>query len=536
MTDVPTGGSRLGRTAAVMAAGTLASRLTGFVRVFALAAVLGAAGSADTYNLANTLPNIVYELVLGGVLGASLVQLFRERLATRSEEEAERAIGAVVAVTAVAAVLFAVVLALAAPLLIDVYSSTNDRPTADAQRDVGTFLLRLFAPQLAAYGFITLATALLHTRERFAATMWAPVLNNVVVVGMLATAAVVAGDLSDVAALQRQRGVLLLLGLGTTAGIVANAVALVPAMRRARVPVRLTFDLRHEAVRRLVRLGGWTVGFTVANQLALQIVLLLANAEEGALSAYQYAFIVFLLPHSLVTVSVMSAVQPKLATAWATGDVDEFRARTAEGLRLVATFLLPAAAGYALVAHPLVRLVFLHGETTAAQADRIADTLVVFALGIPGFSAFLFLIRGFTSMAALRTVFLLYVLENAINVVLAALLFDRYGAPGLAAAYGAAYVVAAAVAAHRLGRRTGGLGGAALRGPLVRVATGTLLMGGAVAAAAAGVDRVVADGRLGDVAVSGVAVLVGVTVYAVAARALGIDDLAAVLPFRRSGR
>jgi len=494
---VTTTGDRpsLARATGVMAAGTALSRITGFGRNIALAVAIGQNLLTDTYNLSNITPNIIYELLLGGVLSATLVPLFVEQLqrVDSGGEEATAAwhdISAVVTLAVVASVAATVAFVLAAPLIVRLYFGD----ATAGQRAIGTGLIRLFALQVAAYGVIALTTALLTARRRFAAPMFAPIANNLVVIAVIVALPRVARSL-DVGVFRDDRRAIAFLGLGTTLGVVAMA-----AVQVARLPaaglggrsgrLRPTWDLRARSIRQLVGLSGWTLGVVAVNQVALLVVYRLAIGHEGAQSAYVVALTFFLLPHGVYAVSVTTALQPDMAERWVAGDPVGLAERVVVGMRMINAVIVPAAVGLALVSSPLVRSLLLHGRFNAGDAKVTAGTLACFALGLPGFSSFLFLTRVWQSIQDTRMMFLLYVVENAINIVLAVALFPRFGVQGLAAAYGAAYTLAALVTLVVLSRRlpTGwldGLGGFAAR------------LGLASAALAVGVAAVLLGVRLG---------------------------------------
>ena len=245
------------------------------------AALYVAAGPAlrDAYVLANNTPNIIYELILGGILTATLVPLFTAQL----EHDDEEGTSAVVSVAVVGLGVLTVLALIAAPLLILLYG-TNPGKGVDAGdfRRVGIVLALLFAPQVFFYGLMALGTALLNARRHFIAAAWAPVLNNVVVIAILLLVGAfdIGGD-EPLSKVRHHGGLLLLLGLGTTAGIVAMAVALLPPMRRAGVRIRFHPDWHHPGVRKALALSGWTVGYVIANQVAAQTVAVLAEAGFG---------------------------------------------------------------------------------------------------------------------------------------------------------------------------------------------------------------------------------------------------------------
>lgn len=491
MTDAapaPAGRGALVRSSALVGVGTALSRVTGLLRVVAFLYALGQSRLTDAFTVANTMPNLIYELLLGGVLSATLVPLFTERV-----DDEDGGTSAIVSTAALALVVVTVVGILAAPWVIDVYANGIDDPRpgeVEAYAEVGTVLLRFLMPQVLFYGLITLVTSLLHARRSYAAPAYAPILNNVVVSAVLLALPTivdrritVAADGTDTTILDAAGDdtLLLLLGVGTTLGVVAMALAMLPALVRARVPLRFSPDWRHPAVRAVIRLSGWTVGYVVANQVALFVVLFLANSgDAGDATAYNVAFIFFQLPHGLFAVSIMTTFLPELTAAAQAGDDVAFGQRFTLGLRLMALVILPASAGYVALSGPIVALLPLRG----ASVDTTSGVLAAFAAGLFGFSVYLYALRGFYARKDTRTPFLLNAAENAVNVLLALPLFALWAVEGLASAYSVAYLVAAALAVRALGRRTGGLGLRAATRPLASMAVAAMGCGAAAWGAA----------------------------------------------------
>ncbi|HET7487917.1 MAG TPA: murein biosynthesis integral membrane protein MurJ [Acidimicrobiales bacterium] len=513
------------RSTAVMAGGTLLSRVTGFGRLAALAYAVGFTRLTDSYNLANVTPNIVYELVLGGVLSATLVPVFVDR-ATRDQDddEAWRSISAVISAAAVLLVAVTAIFFVLAPVLIQLYTVGSHGSSVAQERAVATSFLRFFAPQVAFYGLVTIVTAVLQARRRFAAPMFAPVLNNLIVIGVLLAIPHVVHDVS-LDGFSHDTGARLLLGLGTTAGVAAMALALLPPLKRSGARIRWVWDPRNEAVRTIVRLSGWTFGFVAANQVALLLVLVLANRHSGDVAAYQAAQVFFLLPHGVFAVSVMTALQPELAERWSAGGVVAFGRRVSSGLRTIAVVVIPASVGYLCLARPLVSVALEHGALASASADTTAGVLACLAVGLPGFSSYLFLTRAYQAMQDTRSVFWLYLLENGLNVVLAVLLYPVLGVQGLGLAYGLAYMGAAVVALILLQRRTGTVDIHGVVRAWVRIGFASAVMAAVVLALAAVVQPALPR------AASGVAA--GVAVYVLVARRLGIHEVSNVLRMRR---
>jgi putative peptidoglycan lipid II flippase len=499
----PTRGALMATSAAVkplgaarsMALGTLASRTTGVLRVLVLAWVLGFSPLADAYNLANTVPNMLYDIVLGGVATATFVPVFVERLAIDGERRAWRSISAVVTISTIVLV-FASVLAWAlAPWIIDAFTALNHLSAArpahvlSQQRAVATSLLRWFSPQILCYGLLSLATALLNVRGRFAAPAWAPITNNVVCVAVLLWFAAIdpAPSLGSVSAPTSR---LLLLGLGTTAGVALQALVVAPSLVRAgALRLRWRFDLRDDAVRAVGRLSTWTLGIVVTNQIALAVVLALAFGigGNGPVSAYTYGWAFMQMPYAVVAVSVMGAVTPELARHWTRKDLASFAQRFGTGLRGTMGIILPAAVGLVVLAQPLVALLLYRGH---GHGHLLAGTvLAVLAAGLPGFVCFQFAIRGLQSMQRARDAFWLYVFENGCNVAIA-LAIGRHSIGALTSSVSIAYSVGAVAALVVVRRRAGSLGAPGCYRPLGGIAIASIATGVAtvLASAATGWD------------------------------------------------
>jgi putative peptidoglycan lipid II flippase len=460
-----------------MAVGTTASRITGVGRIVALTYVLGTAGLADAYNLANTTPNIITDIVIGGVLAATFVPVFVDRLSTRSRDEAWEAISAVTTVTIVVLTAATVAFWFLTPSIIHLYTATNHNPDRASQQEVAISLLRWFVPQLAAYGLIGLFAALLNTRGKFAAPAFVPIANNLVVIAVLLWFHALVPHPS-LAAVQHNEHALILLGLGTTAGVLLQAVLLLPSLARSDLHLRFLWAPAHEAMRTIVRLASWTFGFVLANQVALVVILALADAvrPQGAVTAYTYAYTFFQLPYGVVAVSIMSVVTPSLSSRWALGDIPAYRKRLAYGLRSMLAIIIPSAVGMLILARPLIDLVLAHGSTSVADASATAAALAMLSLGLPGFCVFLYMVRVLQSMQDTKTAFKLYLVENAINIVTGVALVRPLGVRGLALSLSISYTVAAVLAVRVIGRRVGGVGGESVARPVRRVVGASAIM------------------------------------------------------------
>lgn len=490
---------RLVRSTAVMAAGTALSRVTGFLRLAAMAFALGVAESrlADAYNVANNIPNIVYELFLGGILTSIFVPVFVQQLTTRSREDAWRSAQAVMTVALVVLGVVMVVGILAAPWIVRLYTIRVPAGQRAAVQDLATLFLRFFMPQIALYGIGAVATGLLNAHRRFALPMFAPILNNLVVIASLVTFALLPGPETPtpttITTTQK-----LVLAIGATAGVAAMTFALWPTLRRIGFRWRWRLHRRDPAVRSLVRLSGWAVLYVVINQIGLLVVIVLAGGVQGGYTAYQAAFILFQLPHAIFAVSIMTALLPSLSEDWVRTDRGDFRRDLARGIRASAFVVLPAAAGYLALAQPIVRLLLEHGVAGARSTELVAGVLGFFAIGLFPFSAFLLFLRAFYAMQDTRSPALINVLAVGLNVAANLMLFDALGVEGLALGHSIAYSFAAIAAATVLRRRLGGLEGRAMLGGLLRVLAAAVLTGAAAWGAARLMSEMVGADTLGE--------------------------------------
>jgi putative peptidoglycan lipid II flippase len=477
------------RYSAVMSVGTALSRFTGFLRVAAMAYALGVTESrlADAYNVANTTPNIVYELAVGGILASVLVPVFVERMRI-GQEAAWHTARSVLTVALVVLSGVMVLGILGSGLIIRMYTVGRHGPEIEAERQLATLFLKWFMPQIVFYGLgAGVATGLLNANRRFAVPMFAPILNNLIVTATFFLFAFLPGPTtptpSNITELQRY-----VLVIGTTLGVIAMTVALWPSLRRLGFRWRWRLDLRDAGLRRIGRLAGWVFVYVLANQIGYLVIIVLAAQVEGGYTAYTSAFIFFQLPHAIFAVSIMTALLPAMSSRWTDRDLTGFRDLLVQGIRGTAFIVFPAAFGYLALAVPVVTLLLQHGVMKEESTELVAHVLVFFSLGLFSFSAFQLLLRGFYAMQDTRTPALINLGSNAVNV-LADIIFFRYlRVEGLALGHATAYTFATVVAGFVLVRRIGGLDWRRLLKGL-----GQIVLGGAATGLAAfAVSRLVA--------------------------------------------
>ncbi len=509
-----------------MALGTTVSRLTGLGRLAALTFAVGVAESRlpDSYNIANTLPNVIYELVLGGVLTSVFIPVLVQELRTKPHQEAWDAVSRLVTTSMIVLVAISAMTMVMAPWVIRIFSSALSGAEAAQQQVLATFFLRTFAAQIALYGFAAIASGLLNAHNRFAVPVFVPILNNLVVIASLLVFAASVRGTPTAASVNADLGQKLLLGLGTTAGVAVMAAANWPFLRRLPGRIQARVDFRHPAVRKLARLSTWTIAYVVVNQIGFGISLYLANQEQGGPTTYATAFALFQLPYGIVAASIMTALVPGLAAFHVNVDQDAFRSRIASGLRSTTLLMLPATAAYLVLSRPLIETLLQHGVMSSRSSALVASTLAYFAIGLLPFSAYLLFLRGFYARQDARTPLLVNVVENAVTVVLDFVLFPSMGVRGLALAHSLGYVAGSIPAGILLGRRIGGLEGRRTIVALVKAVAMTTITAAAMILAAWMVGAILPAGGQRALVQMVLAGTLGLTAAILSARVLRIEE------------
>nr|WP_258309319.1 murein biosynthesis integral membrane protein MurJ [Streptomyces sp. CG 926] len=531
------------RSGALMAAGSIVSRATGFIRSAVVAAALGAEFLGDSYTVANTVPNIIYMLLIGGALNA----VFVPELVRAAKEHADggsaytdrlltACTAALVALTAVAV--------LAAPLIVSVYTDYDG-----ARASTTVALARYCLPQILFYGLFTLLGQVLNARGRFGAMMWTPVLNNVVIIGVFGLFLHLSHDGAAGLSAAETR----LLGLGTTLGIVIQALALLPSLRAARFRWRPRFDWRGSGLGRPLRNAGWLIMLVLTNQIAYWVVTRLstttgAHAVDAGLAggagyiAYSNAYQLWVVPQGIITVSLVTALMPRMSAAATDGDLAAVRRDISYVLRSSAALVVPAAALFAALAPWVMGSVFEYGRTDAADIEVMAGMLIAFAPGLIAYSAQYVLSRGFYALSDTRTPFFLNLVIAALTAGLSAaayfLLSPRWAVTGMAAASSVAFLAGAAVTAHTLTRRLGPRAGTRTQRRATAARTHLRLLVACAPAAAAAYAAARAAERFGNFAAVGAGTVVLALVVVILARPLRLTEITDMLDSlrRRLGR
>ncbi|CAN5830307.1 murein biosynthesis integral membrane protein MurJ [soil metagenome] len=521
-----------GRGAAIATAGTAISRATGLLRLGATTYALGVTESrlADTYNLANTTPNMILELIIGGVLSSVLLRTYIEVKAKEGQEEAWRFIRRVTRVTMLLLAAVGALVVVASPAIFRLYTIGVEGGGRAAQQALGTLLLQLFVPQILFYGLSYISTGVLNAHRRFGIPMFVPALNNLAVTGSLLWFASSIPEALRTPDMVPTKGILIL-GLGTTAGVAIQG--LLPFFYLRRMGLRLSprDGLKDPRFGRLLKMSSFMVGYVATNMVSLWVALILAGRVTGGVASYQYAFVFFQLPHGLLAVSIATAIFPAMTEKAVAGNYSDFAGELNRGLRAVAYFVLPSVAGYLAIAPQIVALLLEHGVTTEASTEMVATVLRVWAPGIFFFSTFYVLLRGFYALGDTRTPMFINLAGLAVNVGFNLTVVELVDDPqmliaGLAAGHGASYIVASALALRAISRKIGNSPSRGYLPALTRMVLASGVTGTGAWIAAQGAARVV-DGA----SVAGLftqvmaATAVGVLLYAGLSKALSLEEM-----------
>lgn len=452
-------GSGLRKDTAIVTFCTLISRVSGFGRMLAVAAVLGSGLLGDVYQTANLIPNVLFELVAAGVLQAVLVPAFVSAWRHGGDEELSGAVRATSGATVAALAALSVAGMAASPLLSRLLIATE--PSPDVVRDKFDLMVPMvlvFVPQLLCYGIATVTGAALNARGRFIAAALSPAANNVIVI----VACLWFRHLRDgaVADLHLTREQFAVLAGGTTLGVVAMALVPTVVLRRDGVRWWPQWHPHHDAVRHMRASFGWATLSVVGTLLPTAAALALGNGAPGGVAVFVYAFAFFVLPHALVAVPIATTLAPRVADRWQVGDVDGLSRSVIGALRIMAPLLALGSAGLIALSWPVARAAAF-GQTASQGIAPIAHSFIAFGFGLLGYGIAFVMMRVLFAMGDVRTAARLMLGAAAVGVVwmvvASAVAPSTDRAAALASGYGAAQAVAAILLTGRFIRLTGAM-------------------------------------------------------------------------------
>jgi putative peptidoglycan lipid II flippase len=464
------------RSSSVMAAGTLASRFTGFLRTFVLLYALGTKDLGDAYNVANTVPNAVYNLAVGGILTSVVVPLL-VHAAKRNRDGGEAYDQRIFTLGVLALGIITVIATAAALPITAVYGHGISNA---ATYHLTVIFSYFFLPQIFFYGVGSLAGAILNARGSFAAPMWTPIINNIVVIGVgvafVATAGLnrTPGDLSS-----RQ---VELLAIGTTLGLVLQTAGLIPSLRAVGFRWRPRFDFRRAEISEIGRMGGWMFGYVMTTQISFMVTTIVSNNAGARVCAtcagagyatFANAWTMFQLPYAIVGVSVITAMLPRMSSHAAEGSHQLVTRDFSAATRLSSAIVVPGALILAVLGPPLAVALFGHGSTSAASARYLGVVFGVLSLGLLPYTLFNLQLRVFYAMRDSRTPAVIGAIAMAVRIAVSltalAVLPPADVVAGVAAGFGISNLVMTVALWRALGHRVGGMDSRRINSSLVRM-------------------------------------------------------------------
>ena len=517
MTPPTPPGDGLTRAAGIVGLATVTSRVLGLVRDQALAYRFGAGDRMDAFLVALRIPNLLRELFAEGAMNAAFVPVFTRRL-TREGREAAWRLGAqlINALVVVTGVIAAAGMVFAEPLTRLFAADYQDVP---GKLELTVQLTRIVLPFLTLVAVAAACMGMLNSLRRFFVAAVSPAAYNVcLIAGALLVVPLMPEDGMDPIAA---------VAAAAVAGGAGQIAAQWWALRREGFRWRPALDPADRGLRDVVGLMGPATVAGAALQVNLLVNTILATGEgTGAVTWLTLAFRLMYLPLGVLGVSIATVTLPAVSRHAAAGDLAAVRETVSHGLRLMLAVMVPAAVGLAVLATPVVRLVFEHGEFTAADTPATARALVFYAPGIVGYAAVRLTAPVFYAFGNSLTPALVSVLTVALNVGLNLVLVRIMGYPGLALGTALAAWFNAGGLMVLLHRRLGGIDGRRLADRFARICLAAGVMGAAVGAAEGMAAELAAEGGLLTAGlVLGGEIALGLVVLAAFARRLGITEL-----------
>ena len=473
--------NELFRASGIMALGTIISRITGFVRGILIVAVLGTTLLADTYNVANTMPNILYNLLVGGALTA----IFIPQLVRSFDHEDGGDDFASRLITTISLILL-VLVSLGmyfAPALVRLYAPEFFTTGFETEQEIAIAFTRYCLPQIFFLGLFTMLGQVANARGSFGPLMWAPIANNLVGIALFGGFLLFSPgiDISSITANQ-----VALLGWGTTFSVVVQALVLVPVIRKLGISIKPKLGV--SGLGKSFNLAGWTLVYVLISQLGYLVTVNVAttaavrSAQEGVVTGvgytpYTYAYFVMLLPYSIVTISIVTAILPHISKLALDGKRDEVKAQLIRAIRLVGVITVPSAVAFLLFGPLITESIFIGIPTEDSR--YIGYVLSAFSFGLVAFSINLILIRGFNAFEDTRTQVISILVINVFSVAMSYLflyfLKTQWVTVGLGVAFSASYLIGLLVTLGLLKKHVGKLAISEFFGQHLRLLIASLL-------------------------------------------------------------
>jgi putative peptidoglycan lipid II flippase len=451
------------KSSAIMAVGTIFSRITGLARNLLLVAALGTAIVGDTFQVANTIPTVVYILVAGGALNAVFVpQIVREM---KKPDGGHAFVSQLATATFTILAIATAIGVFAAPLVVRLYAAKFGGSGLETEFELTVLFTRYCLPQILFLGLFTLFGQIANARGSFGPMMWAPVINNLVVIGTLIGFIAIAPNAQDGVISTSAKAIL---GLGTTLGAFVQAAILIPVIVKSGVHLRPNFHW--SSLGKSAHLAKWTMIFVLINQIGFIVIVNLATAasvrakESGidvgvGFTPYQNAHFIFLLPHSIIAVSLVTALLPRISRLAADTQISNVRDEIQQTLLNLYSLIIPAAFAMLFLGQPIAHLIF--AGSSSADASQIGMILSGFALGLIPFCSSYVMLRGFYAFEDTKTPAAITLLMNFVTVLCAGISYlvlpIRFITVGIAVSFGIGYLSSSLLARFLLSKRIGRL-------------------------------------------------------------------------------
>ena len=469
------------RASGIMALGTIISRITGFVRGILIVAVLGTTLLADTYNVANTMPNILYNLLVGGALTA----IFIPQLVRSFDHEDGGDDFASRLITTISLILLVLVSLgmLFAPALVRLYAPEFFTTGFEREQEIAIAFTRYCLPQIFFLGLFTMLGQVANARGSFGPLMWAPIANNIVGIALFGGFLLFSPGIDITSITSNQ---VALLGWGTTFSVVVQALVLVPVIKKLGVSIKPRLGV--SGLGKSFNLAGWTLIYVLISQLGYLVTVNVAtaaavrSAQEGVVTGvgytpYTYAYYVLLLPYSIVTISIITAILPHISKLALDGKRDEVKAQLIRAIRLVGVITVPSAVAFLLFGPLITQSIFV--GISNEDSRYIGYVLSALSFGLVAFSINLILIRGFNAFEDTRTQVISILVINVFSVAMSYLflffLKTQWITVGLGAAFSVSYLIGLLVTLRLLKKHVGKLAISEFLGQHVRLLTASLL-------------------------------------------------------------
>ena len=469
------------RASGIMALGTIISRITGFVRGILVVAVLGTTLLADTYNVANTMPNILYNLLVGGALTAIFIpQLVRSfDHADGGDDFASRLI------TTISLILLVLVSLgmFFAPALVRLYAPEFFTVGFETEQEIAIAFTRYCLPQIFFLGLFTMLGQVANARGSFGPLMWAPIANNLVGIALFGGFLIFSPgiDISSITSNQ-----VALLGWGTTFSVVVQALVLVPVIKKLGISIKPRLGVA--GLGKSFNLAGWTLVYVLISQLGYLVTVNVAtsaavrSAQEGVVTGvgytpYTYAYFVMLLPYSIVTISIITAILPHISKLALDGKREEVKAQLVRAIRLVGVITVPSAVAFLLFGPLITQSIFI--GISDDDSRYIGYVLSALSFGLVAFSINLILIRGFNAFEDTKTQVVSILVINVLSVAMSYFFLyfvkNQWVTIGLGVAFSVSYIIGLFVTLRLLRKHTGRLAFSEFVGQHVRLLIASLL-------------------------------------------------------------